>query len=177
MGTQRVTNPARPRLAHQPEARFGFLRVIGGIKRKQRACGPRHRASKRVFRGSRRGSVTGRLYRPAENGPGSAVPPGSETGARRHWGPPGTWEALLPPPGGWNKSRVPLVRHHQTKGVATDRRDLRVRAILMHPGGTVARGTTGGRRMGSKESETPDNTEDAGEGDPRRPGSGKRASG
>ena len=31
--------------------------------------------------------------------PGVKVSPESESGARWNWGMPGTWEALLPPPG------------------------------------------------------------------------------
>ncbi len=72
---------------------------------------------------------------------------------------------------------VGLVRHHQTKGVATDRPDLQASASARRYGGTVCRGTTGGHRKGGEESEAPDSTDEAGEGDPRRPGGGKRVFG
>ena len=96
VGTQRVSNPARPSV---PTAGTECCVAVGQPTSRSvhRECAGRVIEPRNRGRGSRRCSTSGR-HHPGARRHHTRVPPGSESGACMHWGSPGTWETLSSPP-------------------------------------------------------------------------------
>lgn len=167
IGTQRVSNPARPSV---PTAGTECCVAVGQptLRSVHRECAgrviePRNFSS----RGGRRCLSSGRHHLGARRHH-TKVPPGSESRACMYWGSPGTWETLSSPPrnpgGGAGDSTGPCLA---ALGRASERTIKR--SAVSEGEGNEAQGD-GWQGVGALHS-----TEESGEPSPKGPRRGKGA--